>query len=44
MNVAIKNNIQADIITNNISAGGYAYLIAQKIADRLHSEKQQRML
>ncbi len=43
MNVAVKDNIQADIITN-ISAGGYAYLIAQKIADRLHSEKQQRML
>jgi hypothetical protein len=43
MNVAVKDNIQADIITN-ISAGGYTYLIAQKIADRPHSEMQQRML
>jgi hypothetical protein len=40
MNVAVKDNVQADIITN-ISAGGCASRIAQKIVERLHSEKQQ---
>ena len=43
MNEAIKDKIQVNLIINN-RAGGNAPLIAQKIADRLHSEKQQRLL
>jgi hypothetical protein len=38
---AIKDKVQVSLIINN-RAGGNAPLIAQKIADRLHSEKQQR--
>ena len=43
VNEAIKEKIQGNLIINN-RAGGNAPLIAQKIADRLHSEKQQRLL
>jgi uncharacterized protein YecE (DUF72 family) len=42
MNEAIKEKIQVNLIINN-RAGGNAPLIAQKIADRLHLEKQQRL-
>jgi hypothetical protein len=42
INEAIKNKVQANLIINN-HAGGNAPLIAQKIADRLHSEKQRRL-
>ena len=38
---AIKNKVQFNLIINN-RAGGNAPLIAEKIADRLHSEKQQK--
>jgi hypothetical protein len=40
VNEPIKDKVQACLIINN-RAGGNALLIAQKIADRLHSEKQQ---
>jgi hypothetical protein len=40
MNEAQKNKVQVRLIINN-RAGGNAPLIAQKIADRLHSEKPQ---
>jgi hypothetical protein len=40
---AIEDNIQVNLIINN-RAGGNAPLIAQRIADRLWSEKQQRLL
>jgi uncharacterized protein YecE (DUF72 family) len=43
VNEAIKDKIQVNLIINN-RAGGNAPLIAQKIADRLQSEKQQRLL
>ena len=43
VNEAIKDKVQVNLIINN-RAGGNAPLIAQKIADRLHSEKQQRLL
>jgi hypothetical protein len=39
----IKDKIQVNLIINN-RAGGNAPLIAQKITDRLHLEKQQRLL
>jgi hypothetical protein len=37
---AIKDGVQVNLIINN-RAGGNAPLIAEKIAGRLHSEKQQ---
>ena len=43
VNEAIKDKIQVNLIIKN-RAGGSAPLIAQKIADRLQSEKQQRLL
>jgi hypothetical protein len=43
MNEAVKDKIQVNLIINN-RAGGNAPLIAQQIADRLHSEEQQRLL
>ena len=43
VNEAIKDKIQANLIINNWG-GGNAPLIAHGIADRLHSEKQQRLL
>jgi hypothetical protein len=42
VNEVIKDKVQVNLIINN-RAGGNAPLIAQKIADRLHSEKQQRL-
>jgi hypothetical protein len=42
VNEAMRDKIQVNLIINN-RAGGNAPLIAQKIADRLHSEKQQRL-
>ena len=42
MNEAIKDKIQVNLIINN-RAGGKVLLIAQKIADRLHKERQQRL-
>ena len=39
---AIKDKVQINLIINN-RAGGNAPLIAQKIANRLHLEKQQRL-
>ena len=42
VNEAIKDKVQVNLIINN-RAGGNAPLIAQKIADRLHSEKQQSL-
>ena len=42
VNEAMKDSAQVNLIINN-RAGGNAPLIAQKIADRLHSEKQQRL-
>ena len=43
VNEAIKDKVQVNLIINN-RAGGNAPLIAEKIADRLHSEKQQIVL
>jgi hypothetical protein len=43
VNEAIKDNIQVNLIINN-RAGGNAPLIAQRIANRLWPEKQQRLL
>jgi len=40
---AIRDKVQVNLIINN-RAGGNAPLIAQKIADRLHSQKQQKLL
>ena len=40
VNEAIKDKVQVNLIINN-RAGGNAPLIAEKIADRLHKEKQQ---
>ena len=42
VNEAIKDKVRVNLIINN-RAGGNAPIIAQKIADRLHSEKQQRL-
>jgi hypothetical protein len=42
VNEAIKNKMPVNLIINN-RAGGNAPLIAQKIADRFQSEKQQRL-
>jgi hypothetical protein len=42
VNEAIKDKLQGNLIINN-RAGGNAPLIVQRIADRLHSEKQQRL-
>jgi len=42
VNEAIKDKIQVKLIINN-RAGGNAPLIAQKIADRLHKERQRRL-
>jgi hypothetical protein len=42
VNEAIKDKAQVNLIFNN-RAGGNAPLIAQRFADRLHSEKQQRL-
>jgi hypothetical protein len=39
---AIKDKVQVNLIINN-RADGNAPLIAEKIADRLHLEKQQRL-
>jgi hypothetical protein len=43
VNEAIKDKIQVNLIINN-RAGGNAPLIVQKIADRIHAEKQQGLL
>jgi ABC-type polar amino acid transport system ATPase subunit len=43
VNEAIKEKIQVNFIINN-RVGGSAPVIAQQIADRFHSEKQQRLL
>ena len=42
VNEAIKDKIQVNLITNN-RAGGNAPIIAQMIANKLHSQKQQRL-
>ena len=42
MNEAVNDDVQANIIINS-SAGGYASLISQKIAERLHTERQQKL-
>ena len=42
VNEAIKDKIQVNLIINN-RAGGNAPLIAQKIAERVHSEKKERL-
>jgi len=42
VNEAIKEKIQLNLIINN-RTGGNAPLIAQKIAERLHSEKEERL-
>ena len=42
-NEAIKDKTQVNLIINN-RAGGNAPLIAQKITDRFHSRKQQKLL
>jgi len=42
VNEATKDKNQVNLIINN-RAGGNAPLIAQKIADRLHSEEQQTL-
>jgi hypothetical protein len=39
VNEAVKDKVQVNLIINN-RAGGNAPLIAQKLADRFHSEKQ----
>ncbi len=43
VNEAIKDEVQAYHIINN-RAGGNAPLIAEKIVDRLHSEKRQKVI
>ena len=40
VNEAIKDKVQVNLIINN-PAGGAAPLISEKIAERLHKEKQQ---
>ena len=42
VNEAQKDRVQISLIINN-RAGGNAPLIAEKIADRLHKEKQQTL-
>ena len=42
VNEVIKDKIQVNLIINN-RAGGNASLIAQKVADRLYSERQQQL-
>jgi hypothetical protein len=42
VNEALKDKFQVSLINNN-RAGGNAPLSAEKIADRLHSGKQQRL-
>jgi hypothetical protein len=42
VNEAVKDKIRVNLIINN-RAGGNASLIARKIADRLQSQKQQRL-
>ena len=42
LNEALKDKIRVNLIINN-RASGNAPLIAQKIADRLHSERQQQV-
>jgi len=42
VNEAIKDKVQVNLIINN-RAGGNAPLIAEKIAERVHKEKQQRL-
>ena len=42
VNEAIKDKVQVNLIINN-RAGGNAPLIAEKIADRLHKENQQKL-
>jgi hypothetical protein len=42
VNEPIRDKIQLNLIINNC-AGGNAPLIAQKIAGRLHKERQQRL-
>jgi hypothetical protein len=42
VNEAIKDKVEVNLIINS-HAGGNAPLIAQKIAGRLHKEKQQRL-
>ncbi len=42
VNEAMKDKVQVNLIINN-RAGGNAPLIAEKITDRLHKEKQQRL-
>ena len=41
-NKATKDKVQANLIINN-RAGGNAPVIPQKIAERLHPEKQQKL-
>jgi len=43
VNKAQKNKVQVNLIINN-RAGGHSPLIAESIADRLHSEKSQQLL
>ncbi len=43
VNEAIKDRAQVNLIINN-HAGGNAPLVAEKIAERLHKEKQQGLL
>jgi hypothetical protein len=42
VNEAIKDKVQVNLIVNN-RAGGNAPLIAEKIANRLHSDNQQSL-
>ncbi len=42
VNEAVKDKMQVNIIFDN-RVGGNAPLIAQQLADRLHSEKQQQL-
>jgi len=42
VNEAIRDRVRVNLIINN-RAGGNSPLIAQKIADRLHSMKQERL-
>jgi hypothetical protein len=43
VNEARKDKVQVNLIITN-RAGGNAPLIGEKLADRLHSEKPQRLL
>jgi hypothetical protein len=42
VNEAIKDKVQVNLIINN-RAGGNAPLIAQKIGERVYSEKEERL-